>query len=89
MNVFVIFKASHPTSLNAAVESVFPEDHLRLQEDEWLVAGPLTAQEVSDRLQISNGENGSAIVFRMGSYYGRASTNIWDWIKTKSEAVSD
>lgn len=89
MNVFVVFKVSDPDKLSEAIVSAYPHDHLRLQEDEWLIAGPSTAQEVSDRLEISTGENGTGIVFRMGSYFGRASTNIWDWIKTKSEAVSD
>jgi hypothetical protein len=89
MNIFVVFKVSDSTKLERAIEDVYPEDHLKLQDDEWLISGGSTAQEVSDRLGVSSGDNGSAMIFRMGSYYGRASTNIWDWIKTKSEDASD
>ncbi|MBU1313972.1 MAG: hypothetical protein KJ947_22535 [Alphaproteobacteria bacterium] len=89
MNIFAIFKVSSPLQVENAVNAAFPDDHMRLQDDEWLVASSASAQDVSDRLGITSGENGSAIVFRMGSYYGRASTNIWDWIKTKSEESRD
>jgi hypothetical protein len=52
----------------------------------WLVAGTGTAQEVSIGLGVNTGGIGSTIVFSTAGYYGRAPTNIWEWIKAKMEA---
>ena len=30
---------------------------------------------------------GTGIVFEVASYYGRATTDIWDWVKLKWEAT--
>ena len=86
MSIFVIFKVSDPDGLGQAIVNAYPRDHLRIQQDEWLISAPVTAVELSNLLGITEGTNGSAIVFKMGAYYGRATNDIWDWIKTKSEA---
>jgi len=88
MTIFVVFKVADPAKMQAAVLSAFPNDHLRLQDNEWLVSGVGTAKEISDKLNISppNG-SGSAIVFSMANYYGRATTETWDWIKAKAESA--
>lgn len=85
MAIFVIFKVSDPAALRTAILTNFPADHFDLGSNEWLISGRGTAQEISDRLGLSTGVVGSGIIFSMQSYYGRASSNIWDWIKTKSE----
>ncbi len=88
MHIFVVFRVTDKEHLGPAVRTAFPENNLQLQEDEWLVAANLTAKEVADHLGVSEGENGSAIIFKMSGYYGRATTDVWDWIKTKSEAAA-
>lgn len=89
MAIFVVFKVSDPGKMHSAVTSVFPLDHLELGDNEWLISARGTAQEVSNRLGLTPGNDlGSAIVFSMQSYYGRASTNVWDWIKTKAEETN-
>lgn len=86
MAIFVVFKVSDPHLMRAAIARVFPNDHLDLGDNEWLISARGTAQEVSNRLGLApENEAGSAIIFSMQSYYGRASTNIWEWIKTKAE----
>ncbi len=87
MSIFVIFRVGQPEKLGAAIRLHFPNDHLELENEVWLVASPGTARELSDKLEITDGKNGTAIVFSMGSYFGRAATNIWDWIKSKAERV--
>ncbi|WFR98722.1 hypothetical protein [Rhizobium tumorigenes] len=87
MSIFVIFKVSHQDKLQEALERVFPEDHLRVDATEWLVSAKMTSKEVCDHLGISDGSTTSAVVFKMESYFGRAATSIWDWIKTKSEGA--
>lgn len=86
MNVFVVFKVSDHDKMDAAIKKQYPGDHLKLQTDEWLLADSATAKDVSDKIGATDGSSGSAIIFKMDSYYGRAATDIWDWVKTKSEA---
>jgi hypothetical protein len=87
MAIFVIFRVSNPPLLESALGRVFPKDHFKVGNDEWLVSAIGTAKEVSDKIGITPGADmGSAVVFSMANYYGRATTEIWDWIKAKSES---
>lgn len=45
-----------------------------------------TSQELSGLIGISDGSSGNGVVASVGSYYGRAPTNIWDWVKSRMEA---
>jgi hypothetical protein len=92
MAIFVIFRVADPEKMRAAVARVYPGNHLNIQTDEWLVSDVGTAQEVSTKLGVTLRDNptqtetGPAMVFSMAGYYGRATTEIWDWIKAKAEA---
>lgn len=86
MSIFVIFRVSRPEILGPLIAQQFPNDFYEVADNEWLVSAHSTAKEVASKLGlVGSGENGSAIVFKMDSYYGRAPTDIWDWVKTKSE----
>lgn len=88
MTIFVVFRVAKPEKMQQAVTAAFPNDHLQLQDDEWLVSGIGTAKEISDKLRVSEPEgSGSAMIFSMANYYGRATTEIWDWIKSKAEGA--
>lgn len=90
MTIFVVFRAQTPDRLNERIEREFPHDHMRLQNNEWLISAEMTPIELSNKIGITTdpSETGSAMVFSMRSYYGRATSDIWDWIKTKTEASS-
>jgi hypothetical protein len=85
MSIFVIFRVSEVDKVKSALVETFPNDHLEVDIGQFLVSSNLSAEAISEKLKITDGINGNAIVFAMGSYYGRASTNIWDWIKAKAE----
>lgn len=89
MTIFTVFRQPglNGEKLPGAIAEHFPNNFLMIGDDIWLVAGKSTAQEVSDKLGISTGDNGSGVVLAVSSYFGRANPNIWDWIKTKWEAV--
>ena len=88
MTIFVVFRVQDPLKMQARVAEFYPNDHFDLGNNEWLISSNGTAKTVSDVLGITAqpSKSGNAIVFSMESYYGRAGTNIWEWIKTKSEA---
>jgi hypothetical protein len=75
--------------LEASIVRTYEKTHLKLSDDSWLISGTGTAQEISEALNIGGGENGSAIVFSISNYFGRANPNVWAWIKSRLEKPSD
>lgn len=72
--------------LPAALEASFPNAVYKLDENAWLVPFKGSAEDLSDTLGVTTGENGGAIILEVASYFGRANPNIWAWIKTNWEA---
>lgn len=93
MTIFVVFRVQDPVRMKAAIEQAYPNDHFDLGNNEWLVSDRGVAKAVSDKIGITaepvgaTTRSGNAIVFSMENYFGRAQTNIWEWIKAKSEAT--
>ncbi len=87
MTIFVIVQQNSdvPNSLQAAIKAAYPNDTYDLGGNSWLISDSITAVEVSNKIGITNGEAGSALVVEAASYYGRANPAIWSWIKTKWE----
>jgi len=86
MAIFAVFRVADPIKMNAAMQASFPGNHLQVGPGEWVVSGSGTAKEISDKLQVTgDATTGAAMVFSMANYYGRATTEIWDWIKSKAE----
>jgi hypothetical protein len=87
MSIFVIFRVSDTSRLEEILAREFSDDHRIIANGQYLVASRGSAQQLSDRLQITGdaGNIGPAIVFKMLNYYGRAPADIWDWIKIKAE----
>lgn len=84
MTVFAIVNVSEPASIQAALAANFAGDFVQISPAEWLVAARgATAKEISDRLGITDGKNGSAIIFAIAGYFGRASSQIWEWLAAK------
>ena len=87
MTIFAVFRVSDSPKMEAAIQAAFPEDYYKLQDDEWLVSAIGTAREIAIKLKVSgeSADTGSALIFSMANYYGRAPTEIWDWINAKAE----
>lgn len=88
MTIFAVFRAQKPELLGSAIAREFPDDYLQISDDQWLISADMTPKEVSDKVGITGGDNGSAIIFSMRGYYGRAPTDVWEWIKVKAEGFS-
>jgi len=86
--LFAIFAASNPEAMKqklAASQTKFPFLSKATSNDSWLVIAPnvVTTQELSDALGITDGSVSGAVVVRVENYFGRASTDIWEWIGAK------
>lgn len=81
--IFAVIGVDKPELMGPAINKLYPNDSIIIGENQWLVVDYGTAKDVSDKLGVTNGPTGSAMIISMSGYYGRKSTNIWEWIKAK------
>jgi hypothetical protein len=87
MNIFAIIPTDDYEALSEQINQDFAGSHYELPHGEWLIAFNGTTKELSDRLGISDGQHGSAIIFLVTNYWGFADKNIWEWVATKERQI--
>ena len=80
MAVFLIVPTTEGT-IAEKLDSVLPGAFYALPKGEFLVRYTGTSKALSDALGISDGEAGAAVVASLSGYYGRASNDVWEWMK--------
>ncbi|BDD93561.1 hypothetical protein PanNE5_30010 [Pandoraea sp. NE5] len=83
MAIFVVIPTRSDHKLQPVLAEHFPEQHYKLPQGEYLIQFSGTTQELSEKLGITGGENGTAVVAAISSYYGRAPADIWEWLKSR------
>jgi hypothetical protein len=86
MAIFVIVPISNALGIEKSLEELKTAqklDFMKLPTSGYVVSFSGTAQELSNVSGISEGTSGTGLVTAASSYYGRAPTNIWDWIKSR------
>jgi hypothetical protein len=95
MTIFtILLPASNPVIADA-IKAAYPDDWLAINQNgtQFLVSAAGTAMQVSAKIGVADPNDrqkpaiGSAIIFATTSYYGRAPTPVWDWIKAKLETA--
>lgn len=84
MGIYIIIPTGEKTAIDKAVLENFGAESFRLPNGENLVVFDGTSKELSDKLGISDGHVGGALVVGMNGYFGWASKDIWEWIQVKS-----
>lgn len=86
MSLFAILLPAENPKLIAAIKEKFP-DHYEITSTQWMIFAKGTAQQISDKLGVSIKENpiGSAVILVIAGYWGRAATDLWEWMKVKME----
>ena len=90
-----VFAVILPTPQAAVVEKLkqeFANEFLEISSTSWLVSGQGTTEEIIRRLGVFDRSNptaslGNAIAIPVTTYFGRASPAIWEFLKTKIEAL--
>ena len=86
MALFLITPIVEPAKVAASVKAIFAEDYYAIPTtNSLLVHYSGTTKELSDKIGLSSGENGTGVIVSFSSYYGRAPTDIWEWIKSRLE----
>lgn len=86
MGVFLLTPINNAERLGKAISTRFGKDSYAVpQTHSWLVAFDGTTKELSDELGITDGSGGTGIVVPVVNYYGRAPTDLWEWVKNRME----
>lgn len=84
MSIFAVFAPEKPAVLAARIRAVFPEDHLTVSANSWLIADGGTSQSVCEKIGLGDDKSlGGAVVVSVSGYYGFAGPMVWEWIKAK------
>jgi hypothetical protein len=83
MIIFAVLTPGDNPKVEAAMGVSFSGNYLKVGPGQYLVAAKATAVDVSNTLGISDGKNGAGIVLSTSSYFGRAETTIWEWMRLK------
>jgi hypothetical protein len=92
MSLFAVLSVTENQKLIAAIKEKFPDpDNYQITPTQWIVSARGTAKQVSDTLGVSVKESpvGSAVILAISGYWGRANTDLWDWMKAKMEEGSN
>ena len=93
MTIFAILLPPPEPKVVNAIKTAYPNDHFSINETQWLISTAGTAIDVSAKLGVYDPRtplappSGNAVIFATNGYFGRAPTNIWEWIKAKLEAT--
>jgi len=77
-----------PATLGARIASVYPADYLLIGGVNWFIVGEGTAKDVADKLGLAEPPV-SGIVVAVSGYFGRAPSNIWEWLGARVKASSN
>lgn len=80
-SLFAVMADPENLVLAQAIANTFPDNYIPIRPGQWFLASVGTAKDVSDRLGVTvGGASGPAVVVAVSGYYGRASTQVWEWI---------
>jgi hypothetical protein len=91
MAIFVVLMPSPQPAIVAEIKRHFENDHLPINDTQWLISTGGTAMELTTKLGIydpkepAKPSTGNAIIFSTSGYFGRGPTTIWEWMKAKLE----
>ena len=85
-SLFAVMAPTDDPRLATAIQTQFPADYLKVAPGQWLIAATGTSKDISDRLKVTDGAVGSAIIVAFSGYYGRSSTSTWEWIASRMGA---
>ena len=88
MPIFLVATRSAGNELDEALESKFPDNVLRIADNQWLVSAPLNTGKFAEAIDPDEGGKwGEFIVVTAGNYSGWHDLDTWEWINQKRSEV--
>lgn len=87
MSLFAVLLPAENPKLIAAIKGKFPDpNNYQITPTQWLISAKGTAQQISSVLGVSDEKPvGSAVILAIAGYWGRASSDLWEWMRVKME----
>jgi hypothetical protein len=87
MSLFAVLLPAENPKLVAAIKGKFPDtDHYEITSTQYMISAKGTAQQISGILGVSDEKPvGSAVILAIAGYWGRASSDLWEWMRVKME----
>jgi len=86
MAIFAVLAPLDNLKIGPALESKFAGNFFRAWNGQWFISASGTPRQIAEQLGIgSEGENGSAIILSVSSYWGRANVELWPWLAARIE----
>ena len=79
-SLFAVMSDPANVPLSNAIENLYAHSHFQIRPGQWIIAHSGTAKELSDALDVTTGKTGPAVIVAISGYYGRASTQLWEWM---------
>lgn len=83
---FVAITGGADAVVNRIGEKFPDEDTFKLAKDKWFIVFDGVSRDLAETLSIRSSPSiGAGIVLPVDSYSGRASTQLWEWLKLQME----
>jgi hypothetical protein len=71
-------------ALAKAVQETYPNDHIKAWDGCWIVSdNNLIAKQVSEKIGVTGGSIGKAMVVAIAGYSGWAPKTVWEWLRVR------
>ena len=81
MPVFAVLADRDNPVLGERITTKFKNNNILMAPGQWLVDANETVKFVSEELNLSAGDMGRVVVFKVDSYFGHHNKDLWDWLE--------
>ncbi len=82
--IFAVIATRQAADIRLEIEKLPEHSFYELTDDSWLVAYEGSTRQLAEHLGIRSGDTGSGLVVEAAAYSGRATNDLWDWLKVRS-----
>jgi hypothetical protein len=79
--IFMVVAFRNPEAVRSRLIEIGSLVFYEPKPDTWLVRFGGTTRELAERLGIRQGDSGPGLVVSISGYSGRASNDLWEWLK--------
>lgn len=84
MALFLVATKDPSDDLDHELLEQFPDDVLRIAENQWVVSAKMTTQALGEKIDPGEGGRwGEWVLVKFGNYVGWHDLDTWDWISLK------
>jgi hypothetical protein len=79
--VFIVGATAHSVEVAKTIAEKHFGNFFELKPDTWFISFDGTTRQLAEDIGIRSGESGSGVVAPLTGFSGRASKDVWDWLR--------